>query len=194
MIKKLSYIFGSKTKAQEIVFLLNETKDVVRQGFYEHELEKIENFCVGNNLHFVKSKFKVLLMGDDYSNKGVRIKEEDKRKGMHFVYISKNEQKALLAAYYELIQNDKELGLLLGYPACCVRFFCENFNENNTNPELEPSNPLTNITKRDQDNVLLSHFPCDSDCKGSISIAKMNLHLLASLDKQRAEELFNSLR
>src|SRR3989338_3539593 len=45
MIKKLSLIFGSKTKAQEIVLLLQDAKEVVRQGFTEEELFKVEQFC-----------------------------------------------------------------------------------------------------------------------------------------------------
>ena len=41
MSQKLVKIFGSNTKAQEIVLLLYETKEVVRQGFYDSELYKV---------------------------------------------------------------------------------------------------------------------------------------------------------
>ena len=71
---KLSIIFGSKTKAQEIFLLLNNAKEVVRQGYYENELSKVEKYCQVNKLFFVKSRFKVLLMDDEltnYSNKGM---------------------------------------------------------------------------------------------------------------------------
>jgi len=57
----LALTFGSKTKAQEIVLLLNDAKQVVRQGFYPHELEKVEKFCGENNIYLIKSKFKVIL-------------------------------------------------------------------------------------------------------------------------------------
>ena len=40
MIKKLSFIFGSKTKAQEIVLLKNDAKKVVRT-FYMGESAKL---------------------------------------------------------------------------------------------------------------------------------------------------------
>mgnify|MGYP006442004391 CR=1 FL=1 len=46
MIKKLSLIFGSKTKAEEMVYLVSDAKYVVRQGFYLEELPKIEKFDV----------------------------------------------------------------------------------------------------------------------------------------------------
>ena len=171
MFKRLSYIFGSKTKAQEIVMLLNNLKPVVRQGFYESELVKVNKYCSENGLFLVKSRFKVLLDAEGldeerkmsliYSNKGLRIPEDDQRAGMFFVYISKNEEKAYLASYYELVGNDSDLGLLLGYPKCCTEFFCNKFSAKNTNLELDAVNAFTNLSKRDEDCVILSHFPCN---------------------------------
>ena len=197
MIPQLSSVFGSKTKAQEVLFLLQVLKEVVRQGFYEPELPAVEMFCRNKKLFAVKSRFKVLLadkveetLADGhYSNKGVRISEQDPRPGMYFVYISKDERKAWLASYYERIRNDQELGLLLGYPSCCVDFFCQHFNAQKTNLQAAPANLWTNLTKRDQDAVLLSHFPCTSDCKESIIIAMKNLNFLATVEPQRAREL-----
>src|SRR3989344_3024489 len=106
MIAPLSSIFGSKTKAQEVVFLLHDLKDVVRQGFYELEIPAVERFCKDNVLFLVKSRFKVLLADKlanqsadiNYSNKGLRIPEHDARPGMFFIYLSKNERKAWLAS------------------------------------------------------------------------------------------------
>ena len=121
MIKQWSLTFGSKSKAQEIALVLQDAKKVVRQGFFEQELFAVEKFCVKHNLHLVRSSFKVLFADEEkYSNKGVRIPEADKRPGMYFVYISKDEQQAWLASYAELVQNHIDLGLALGYPPCCV--------------------------------------------------------------------------
>lgn len=190
----MSFIFGSKTKAQEILFLICGVKEVVRQGFYQREFLVVEKFCQENNLYCIKSNFKVLFADEEkYSNKGFRIPETDSRAGMYFVYISKDEQKAWLAAYYELMNNDKELGLLLGYPSCCVDFFCRNFNEQKVNLQLRPKNIFTNLTKREQDLVLISHFPCSSDCQQSIELAKKYLQIIYSVDKSRARELTEKL-
>ncbi len=173
MISTLSPFFTSKSKAQEIVLLLHDAKDVVRQGFYEQELVPVEKFCKEHSLFLVKSKFKVILTDENnFTNKGLRIPETDPQLGMYFVYISKDETKAYLASYYELINNHRDFGLLLGYPECCVDFFCRNFSENNTNLQLKPTNPYTNITQRDEDAVLLSHFPCSSECEKSIEIGR----------------------
>lgn len=198
MIKKLSLIFGSKIKAQEIVLLLKEAKEVVRQGFYDSELFRVEKFCLENNIFLVKSKFKVILGegGDDnsnYSNQGLRIPEPDSRPGMFFVYFSKDERKAWLASYYELVHNQKDLGLLLGYPQCCVNFFCKNFSSKNSNLQLKPTNLFTNLTQRQQDLVILSHFPCSSDCPESLLLGKKYLQAIKETDKPRAEELISRL-
>jgi len=83
MISKLSLIFGSKTKAQEIILLQNKVKKVVRQGFYESELKVVREYCERNDIYVVKSKFKVLLADEHaYSNKGIRIEATDEREGM----------------------------------------------------------------------------------------------------------------
>ena len=91
---------------------------------WSEELPKVEKFCEKNNLYCVRSGFKVILADEyAYSNKGIRISEKDKRPGMYFVYISKDEKQAWLASYYELTSNDYYLGLTLGYHPCCLDFF-----------------------------------------------------------------------
>lgn len=194
---ELVRIFGSSTKAQEITFLLKDVKEVVRQGFYDTELNKIKRFCADNDIHVVKSRFKILFADDEhgsYSNKGMRLPENDSRPGMHFIYFSKDEQKAWLAAYYELVGNESELGLLLGYPKCCVKYFLNNFSAKNPNPELVGNNPYTNISKRDKDLVLISHFPCNPECEESVQIARGNLMVLKQDWPDRAAELISELK
>ena len=194
-IKELSYIFGSKIKAQEIVLLLQDAKNVVRQGFYEEELPKVEKFCAEHKITWAKSKFKVMLADEyAYSNKGFRIPETDKRRGMYFVYFSKDEQKAWLASYYELINNDADLGHLLGYPRCCIEFFGKRFTEDTPNLQRPPTNVFTNITQRHRDAVILSHFPCRSDCTESITLARKYLEVLITVDNHRVEELLAALK
>ena len=194
-VKEVAEVFGSLTKAQEIILLLNNVKPVVRQGFYEEELKLVEAFCQQNNLFFTKSTFKILLDDKErYSNKGQQIQEHDPRRGLYFVYISKEELKSWLANYFELVNNHRELGGLLGYPECCIEFFCRNFNEHNTNLELPLTNPYTNLSKREEDMVLLSHFPCSSNCPKSIELAQQYVAVLRKVDQKRAEELLMSLQ
>lgn len=196
MIASLTKIFGSKSKAQEMVLLLEGIKAVIRQGFYESELPKVEEFCQRNKLFLVKSKFKVLIddQKESFSNRGVRLRENDPRPGMYFVYISKEEKYALLACYAEMMNRPRELGRELGYPECCIEFFCKNFHADNTNLELTPTNTWTNLTKRGEDCVLLSHFPCSSDCQESINLAKKYFEVIRRVDAKRAEEMLRILQ
>lgn len=194
MISALTPLFTSHTKAQEIVLLLHDAKEVLRQGFYERELPVVEEFCRKNSLFLAKSKFKVILDDENhFTNKGLRLPETDPRAGMYFVYISKDEAKANLASYYELISDHRQIGLLLGYPECCVEFFCRNFSESNSNPQLNSTNVYTNISKRDHDVVLLSHFPCSSECEKSIELGKNYYKLLEKVEPERAAKIRSML-
>ncbi|MBS3139698.1 DUF483 domain-containing protein [Candidatus Woesearchaeota archaeon] len=193
-VRELSLIFGSKSKAHEILYLLKDVKKVVRQGFYEPELAKVEEFCQQHNLTLAKSRFKVLLADETaFSNKGIKISGDDLRPGLFFVYISKNEREAWLASYYELTNDSEELGRLLGYPNCCIDFFIKRFTPDNPNLQLKPTNPYTNLAKRDKDQVLISHFPCSSNCPESIKMGKTFFNALFEFDQEYARELFLSL-
>ena len=50
MLDKLIEIFGSRTKALEILYLFKDLKPVVRHGFYDNELAKVVECCNKNKL------------------------------------------------------------------------------------------------------------------------------------------------
>ena len=181
-------------KSQEIILLLENVKLVVRQGFYKHELPAVQQFCQQYSLHLVPSTFKVLLDDEHtFTNKGLRIPETDPREGLYFVYLAQEEQLAYLASYYELTNNHRELGLLLGYPRCCIQFFINSFHKNNLNPEHKPTNPWTNLTQRELDFCLLSHFPCSSECSKSIQQAQHYFNTIKKNNPSYAQKLLQTL-
>lgn len=187
MIKHLQSIFGSRTKALEVLYLLHDLKPVVRQGFYPRELEKVEKFCVEHGLVVEKSPYKVVLDGEEmFTNKGKVVSPDDTH-GMFLVYMGKDQFKVLWACLYETKQDHYNTGLTLGYPECCARFFAEEFGKGNLNPMHQPTNPWTNMMLREQDVVLLSHFPCRSDCEQSVEMAKKNFEIIKKCDKALAD-------
>lgn len=206
MIERLTNIFGSVTKALEIVYLMADIKPVARQGFYEHELDKVRRFCKANNLALQISPYKVVLVDDKkYSNKGIKVRLEDERKGMLFVYISKDEEKAVLANCYELKNNHAQLGEILGYPKCCVEFFCRHepvrskYDNDYVLPALENSKGnkfsfYNNILLRNQDITLLNHFPCSFNCEESMNLARRHLVQLRKQNIQLADVFVNKLK
>ncbi|MCK4589427.1 MAG: DUF483 domain-containing protein [Nanoarchaeota archaeon] len=169
-MKDLIQTFGSKTKVREILYLLKDLKPVVRQGFYPHELEKVKQFCEKNNLFLELSPYKILMEGSNYSDKGTRM-SKDHSQGMFFVYISKNQKQALLANLHETKQDHYNLGLALGYPECCAKFYQEQFKKGNLAPEHQNYHPLIDIRKRKTDQAIISHFPCSPNCQKSIQLA-----------------------
>lgn len=207
---KLEYlkgVFGSTSKALEIFYLNYNLKPVVRQGFYDTEISRIKEFCKRNNFAYEVAPYKVILADKDkkYSNKGFKARVDDPRKGMFFVYISKDERKATEARIYEMKDNYKELGLILGYPECCVDFFCKHeperskLDNNYVVPALKNSQGYrfpfyTNIFRRKEDYVLLSHFPCSFKCERSIEIAKKRLKMLYELEERTAMDLVKKLK
>ena len=110
MLQQLEKTFGSQTKAQEILLLLEGEKEVVRQGFYPEELPEVEKFCRENELFLIKSKFKIILEEEGYSNKGTRV-EETHSQGMYFIYISKSEKKSAYACSHCSLFNPGNVDL-----------------------------------------------------------------------------------
>jgi hypothetical protein len=186
MIAQLQDTFGTRMKSLEILLLLKDKKPVVRHAYYPHELEKVKHFCKKNNIFVEISPHKIILQGDKFSNKGA-IVSADNPHGAFLAYISKDHLSALQTCLAETKQNQRKTGELLGYPPCCINYFCRVFNEHNTNPEHPPSNPWTNLTKRSEDIALISHFPCHPTCSLSIELAQTAHELLSKYEPQTAE-------
>jgi len=204
-INELRQTFGSLTKALEILFLLEDVKPCVRQGFYDTELEKVVKFCNHNNINYELSPYKIVLetTKGNYSDKGTKVSLNDPRKGLMFIYLSKNKE-AAKANEYETKQDHKNLGLSLGYPECCSNFFVKHEQEESKkqfnfitpikNNSKEPYSLYTNYLAKYQDITLLSHFPCSFNCKNSIEIGKKHLELIEKHDKELANKFKETLQ
>jgi hypothetical protein len=203
-MQKLIEIFGTQTKAMEILSIMKDLKPVTRQGFYDGELPKVEIFCKQNKLIMIKSEFKVKPVEQSiYSNKGIKSSINDKE-GMYFVYISKDELLAYRTAYFEIKSDHFNLGRILGYPECCSRFFENQFpvqskSDNNYEiPVLNNSSQgkyhfFNNIFIRDKF-CLLSHFPCSLSCEQSMKIAKNNLKMIKGNHPELAKVIVSELK
>ncbi|MBW3003109.1 DUF483 domain-containing protein [Candidatus Woesearchaeota archaeon] len=199
MFVKLMDIFGTKTRALEMLAVYNDVKPVARLGFYDDEIPRALEFCEKNGLTMLLSDFKVLLTDKyrGYSDKGVAVTLDDPNDGMLFAYISKDPEKAKQAKLFEKEGDQYNLGLALGYPLCCVEFFVKNWEERSKldNDYTEPcvnnsvgaSFPFhNNFFMREQDTTLLFHFPCTLNCKESQKLAKLHLELLRKADSKLA--------
>lgn len=206
MFVKLMDIFGTKTRALEVLAVYKDVKPVARLGFYQDEIPKAAAFCEKNKLAVEWSIFKVIMTDKykGYSDKGVRVSIKDPNEGMIFGYISKDKEKACQAKYFEEIHDQYNLGLVLGYPLCCVEFFVNNYPERSeldndyTEPALNNSVGsfpfVNNILMRQKDTALLFHFPCSFNCQESAKIGIEHLKLLKEADPELAIKYEQSLR
>ena len=197
MIPHLQQIFHSITKSLELLYVVEGNKPCARILVFEDQLKKVIDFLENYKLSCSISDFKVIkqkLQSEFYSDKSIKIPKNNNEKGHLIVYISKDKLLAEKAKSMEEKNNHLELGLALGYPACCCRFFAKNFDESNTDLTLkilENSNGYefpfyTNIASRHFDVSLLSHFPHSFDCNPSIETAKNNLRIIHKNSKQLA--------
>lgn len=207
LLDNLKRVFGTRTKSLEILYLLKDLKPVVRHGYYDAELGRVKEFCQKNGLAIEISPYKVVLADPhkQYSDKGFKVRAEDPRRGMFFTYISKDQQKAAMADAFEYKNDHRGLGLLLGYPDCCVSFFIDNYPERSrldndyVIPALKNSKAVrfpyfNNILKRHVDINLLSHFPHSFECEESKEIAKRRMRLIAELDPSMAMHFAKELK
>jgi len=200
-------IFGTKTRALEVLSVFRDVKPCARMGFYNDEIPKAVEFCEKNNLSIVFSEFKVLLLDKykGYSDKGIKVTMDDPNPGMIFAYISKEKEKAVKAKYFEEINDQYNLGLILGYPLCCVEFFVNNYEERSkidndyTVPAVMNSKEgsysfLNNTLLREEDTTLLFHFPCSFNCVKSEEIGKKHFEILKEADSEMANIFSQRLR
>ena len=204
MIAEIKKIFQSNTRSMEIFYLINDLKQVVRLSFYDSEFFLVKEFCEANNLSFAISDFKIIQFADSgkggFSNLGIKVNPDDRRNGYRYIYVSKEKKLSECAKQAEHENNHKELGLLLGYPECCVNFFINNFDEqskkqndfvlpaiiNSVGQEFEFH---INIIARYFDYTLLNHFPCSFSCEKSIMLGKKYFEALKNFDLEFAKEL-----
>lgn len=200
MLEILIKKFDSLTKSLDVLYVIKGNKIVSRISIGENNANKIKLFLEKYRIKTYLSDFKILNQIDknrEFSDKGIKVSKDADVPGKFFMYISKSEKLAKRAKELEAEDRHKELGLLLGYPECCCRFFEKNFKTESkkkndyTLATLRNSNSFkfpfyTNIAIRHMDIALLSHFPCSFQCKKSIKIAKDNLKLIEKYSEEYA--------
>lgn len=121
------------------------------------------------NLHITFATFLVDMHGDGWSTKGYRSDS-----GSVVAYLSFDQDICERARQAEHDNDHAMLGVLLGYPACCITYFCSVFNENNTDPVHDTVHDLLSYTDREEQNIF--HYPCTPYCQQSINFARLTLN------------------
>lgn len=200
MLDEFLAFFNSLTKSMDIIYVLEGLKPVSRIIVNEDSLSDTKEFLEKHKAEIAVSDFKISAKVDEnkYTNKGIKLAADSKKKGRYFVYLSKKKELAEKAKQAEAANNHIELGKLLGYPGCCCEFFEKNYPVESKKKNdyvlaaLKNSEGFnfpfyTNIAIRQMDLNLISHFPCNFNCKESIKHAKKNLELLKNVSPELGE-------
>ncbi|MBU0614762.1 MAG: hypothetical protein KJ601_01595 [Nanoarchaeota archaeon] len=189
MIDELHLKLGSLIKALEVFLVLKDAKPASRII----SEEDVYLYLKSLGLCVEKADFKIKRLDKgQYSNKGEKAKE-----GRSLFYVSKNPELAAKAKNLEANGDDYNLGLALGYPECCCKFFESNKSEfKEKDNDLLPATlsasdgfmfPFyNNIAMRYFDYTLLHHFPCSFNCEKSNELAKKYLSVIEKNSSRHA--------
>ncbi len=200
MLQKLYSLLGSWTKALDILYVHEGVKPCCRVL----DVDGLSDILKEMKLSYETSDFGVEMqknVGGSYTDKGKSVKEGGRR----VLYVSKDAQSAKEAKQAESEQNHKRLGLLLGYPCCCVEFFQEHAEKeeesdfdltvNVAAASVGVKHPWhTNTCLRGFDVNLLSHFPCSFQCEQSKEIAEKNLAIIKKHESDLAQYFVHALQ
>ncbi len=93
---------------------------------------------------------------------------------------------------YDIFYKEKYLGLLLGYPSCCVKNFIKVYKKENK----YPFNYFLHIVKNTKNvfdfrlnsftkpNTLIFHYPCSNNCRRSVKKVNELLHIIKNTDNK----------
>jgi hypothetical protein len=120
------------------------------------------------------------------------VSDEDLR----WVCVGADKLAALLAKTYDAA-DDKRFGYLMGYPSCCIDFYCSHHDREGFRHDLiqQTERPANNRYIAAINNAcmgfghsLISHFPCCWDCEPSIQLAQKTIASVRRYDAQMIEE------
>jgi hypothetical protein len=201
MLNKTYNVFQGMIKAVEVLAVIGGNKKAARLAIPEERIEAVKNFCRENNLAFLPSDYRVRLsFSGDYSSKGIASKSE----GHFLAYISGKPADAEKAKRLEEGNRHAELGKILGYPACCTRFFARNFGAESKGhndfvmPAFENSAGFVfpwqnNVFGRYFDVSLLSHCPHSFSCEKSLGLARQRFEMIKKHDENVASQFSEML-
>lgn len=195
----------SRAKQQECLLVAKHVKPAARLVIASSHIKQATAYITSLGLSYAFSSLHVYASCDHrlgYSNKGVVSAPNEHTSVL--MYIARTSELAHQVCVAEQQHNERMVGTLLGYPACCIDFFirCAH-RKHSDNDYVEPmiiasdhSNLdettydwHTNIFARYGDYPLLSHFPCSLSCKASMSLGAKYFRVICEHDQHWAEQL-----
>lgn len=200
MYTRLYDTLQTNTRVLEVLYVISDLKPSARIALKRALIAPALKALESIRLKGCISDFSLSLdFSGSYSTKG-RLTKRASENDYALLYIAKNISLAREIKDLEKSGHVSRLGVRLGYPKCCIKFF-ERFmhaQQRSCNdyiiPMLENSNPIVhdpcmNVFTRYFDFHLLSHSPCSLDCSESMDMAKKRLRFLKRTHKSAYDKL-----
>ena len=197
----------------EFISTVYDIKPAFRSSIHISKLEYFKELCKQFNLYLETSDFDMI----SCENSTIKKDKTEKNPQRVLVFISKNEEtsKKIKNLHESNIEkeSEEEIGKLLGYPSCCIKFFIENVYDEKTESKIKK--PIYYLTKiknnspkqnpfqlnnlyveyfdKGWENYLISHIPCSFSCKKSQEIAKKTFEIIKEDCEQIATSIKNKL-
>jgi hypothetical protein len=202
-----NYLFSilkSKLAVLEIIYVVGGLKPVARVAVKSQKIKYLEKYCKRYNLAITFSNSANVCLTDK-NHKGFShlfyTIPKNPFIGEVFAYVSKSSSLANKAKIADEEHNYQELGLLLGYPKCCIDFYGKSKNKlndfvfsiNNNTSKIK-GNYKTNFCLRCFDISLIQHFPCSFNCKETVKLAERYETFLDKYFPEILKELKSNLK
>jgi hypothetical protein len=110
-----------------------------------------------------------------------------------FLYIGQDRMTTWKLWALEILQNEKELGIVLGYPHCCSETYNCLLSKQISEGKVNHRPALINLYAHFFGYQIISHEPCAINCSNSIGLAKIYFETLNNMSPSSTKELLRFL-
>lgn len=195
--KKLAQAILNKSEFIELVAVLAGIKPAMRLCVDGVKSRSLSELASSLGLAYIEAPY-VIVSGNSTGGfihtAHIEYRKPVSDADLRHVYLGADHLAAHLVQTFETT-DDRRFGLALGYPKCCVEFFCQHYSTEHFDLIADVGAPTNYIYNwqinracRHFDYGLISHFPCHWDCPVSMQIAQDTHNALEKADAKLAAE------
>jgi hypothetical protein len=190
-------------KLSKMAFLFHEAEyQMVKEGYRKAAVIHISQENLGAMLEKInkdKLVFTPILTSGYYQ--GFAHKHKPPKPGEPFFWygsLTKTYEDGQRFKKAELERDHKTIGLLLGYPECCIRYFIKNFPINYDPIWIDKKGKVSGYPECNQmlryfGARITSHLSCSPKCKETKKVGEKWIKVMEKIDKDLTKELYQIL-
>jgi len=190
-------------KLSQMGFLFHEAEyEMVKKGLRRAAVIHIYPERLGESLERINKDnlvFTPILKSGCYE--GFAHKHKEVKPGDPFYWygaLTKEEKDGQKFKQAELSGDHRTIGLMLGYPQCCVEYFIKNFPVNYDPIWLGKEGKVRGYSECNQmlryfGARITSHLSCSPNCQATRRVGQLWFKTMKEIDKEKAAELYDLL-